>query len=816
MLKNTLTVAVRQLRRHPLFSSLNVLGLTIGMASCLLIVLYVADEFSYDRFHEHAGEIYRINWDYSWNGEEGVGPGTPPPLAQAMVEHLPEVESATRLYSVPESVVRYEDVTFTESTVVGADPNFFDFFSFELAEGGPETALSLPNSVILTAETAQRYFGDEPALGKMIQIGEDSEANGRTYTSLFRVTGVFAPDQPKSHIDFDLVTSMASHPTVEYFDWSWIWMQMATYVRVPESFEAAQVEERVRPVVEAFAPSAFERIGFSYEDLIESGGRWEFVLQPLTKVYAGSQNIGNRVGPTSNGTYLYLLLVVAFIIVLIACINFMNLSTARYTLRAREVGVRKALGSLRSQLVGQFLTEAVVLSTIAMALSVGLAGVLLEPFGQLTGKSFDLSLLDVPLMALLMSGFALVVGGVAGSYPSVVLSGFDPIAAIKGNLTSGRGSVRLRNGLIFAQFAISITLITCTLVINKQVDFFTQADLGFERDHVLVIANHNDRLGNQAASFVEALENHASILQTTWTNGVPFSQAFQDYYKVEGRGEEQYDLVSYTVDEDFIETMGLDVVLGQSFSREQPSTFQGVLLNEQAVAMFDLEDPIGKIVTYPSAGEFQVIGVVEDFHFQSMHQPIGPFALFHRSMEPYTVAEDYVIARVRPGEVKGALEHIEVQWEAFASGAPFEYLFLDEHIDAQYHTEKRLGAIFTIFAVLAILIACLGLLGLAIHAAERRTKEVGIRKALGASESGLVVLLVRDFTRWVLLANFVAWPVAWIVMDAWLQQFAYTVQPGVGAFLAAGALVFVLAVATVGYQALKAVRSNPVDSLRHE
>ena len=814
MLRNYLTIAVRGLHRHPIFAGLNIIGLAVGLASCLLILLYVTDELNYDQFHDRADDIYRLNWDFNWNDNEGIGAGTPPPLAATMLNNLPEVEATTRVYPVADMVVRYEDTFFNETRIFGVDPNFFEFFSFTLLQGDPETALSEPGSVLLTEETARKYFGDAPALGKIIRIGEDQTNFAGTYSSTFRVTGILAQPPHNTHFEFDIITSMASHPFVAFFDWSWVWMQVATYAIVDEGASLETLEAKMVDLVATHAPASFNRIGFSYEDLINEGGRWNFVFQPMTDIHLGSANIGNRLGTLGNSTDLYIFSVVALFLLLIACINFMNLATARSAGRAKEVGVRKVLGSVRSNLMGQFMTEALLQSFLAMLIAVGLAAALLVPFGQMAGK--PLSLLRPVWLPAALIALTVLVGLLAGSYPSLYLSAFRPIEALKGRIVSGRRGRRFRNGLVVVQFAISIALIACTLLVQSQMRYFRQADVGFDKEGVLVISNQNNRLKNQAESFKEILKNRPQIINAALTTGVPPDYGFQDYYKVEGRSDEQFDLISYMVDDDFEATLGLEIVQGQGFSKDFPSSVDGVILNEVAVQRIGWDDPIGKTITYPSAGTYTVIGVMKDFNFLSLRQPIVPFALFHRASESYQIPNAYVVVRLRQDDLASTLATIESEWKALAPDAPFEYTFLDDNLQAQYQAEQRLELLFLVFAGLAILVACLGLWGLAAYTAERRTKEIGVRKTLGATVPNVLVLLVKGFTKWVLLANLIAWPVAWLAMNQWLQGFAYRVEISWWIFLIAGLTALGVALLTVSFQAVKAAMANPIDALRYE
>ena len=816
MLKNYFRSAYRNLYKNPFFSSLNVFGLAIGIVGCLLILLYIAHENSYDNMHENGDRIYRINWDYNWNETEGISPGTPPPLAQFLVNNLPEIEEVTRIYNVPDRVVQRGAVYFNETAIFAADSTFFDVFSFDLMQGDPKTALVQPGSVILTERTARKYFGTSEAVGQTVQIGKKQQAWHGTDNDAFIVTGVLRDIPANSHVQFDILTSINSHSIVEHFDWSWIWMQVTTYALLKESADVTQIEQRLASLVANVVPASFERVGFSYEDLITSGGRWDFVFQPLSNVYLGSTSIGNRLGPSGNNTYLQILIIVALFILTLACINFMNLSTARSVRRAKEVGVRKTLGSLRKDLVGQFMLETFMLSSVSVGIAVGITALLIKPFKSFAGISTEANLFAWDEFPIIIIGVLVVVSLFAGSYPSLYLSRFAPIDVLKKNSSSGKGGFSFRNTLVVFQFAVSIALIVCTLLANKQVEYVNNVDMGFERDGILVISNQGNRLDTQASVFVEEIERVTNVVRVAQTTGIPFASYFQDYYKAEGRGDEQYDLISYMVDDDFISTLELELVAGSQFSAEFPSTQKGIILNQSAVERFGYDNPIGKSITYPGSGTYEVIGVVKDFNFMTLHEAIMPFALFHQESNLYQISNSYIIARLQLENIRASVQSIERIWEEIAPGVPFEYSFLDERIEAQYTSEKNLTTLFFVFSALAILIACLGLFGLAAYTAEQRTREIGIRKTLGASVPSLIVLMVKDFVKWVAIASVIAWPIAWFGIKWWLDSFAYRVPIGYGNFIVAALAALVIALCTVAYHASKVAISSPVYSLRHD
>jgi putative ABC transport system permease protein len=823
MLGNYIKLTFRNLRRQKSHGVINILGLAVGLASCLLITLYISNELNYDNFHERSNQLFRVNWDFSWDQREGIGPGTPPPLAARLVQDFPEVTATTRVHPVSPMVVRHEDKFFMEDRIRAVDPNFLELFSFEVIEGDPATMLAEPQAVVLTKSAAQRYFaGRSSVIGRPLTIGQASEFLGRPYSADFTVTGIVKDPPANSHIQFDLLTSMSSHPQVAFFDWSWIWMQVTTYGTVTPDASIPDLEAKIVDMVATHAPDAFTRVGFSFDEMIEAGGRWNFVFQPVRDIYLGSADIGNRLGPLGNRDYLTVFGIVAAFVLLIACINFMNLSTARASTRAKEIGVRKTLGSRRNELVHQFMTESMVYAGIATVLAVGIAAALLGPFGQLAGRVYqfsDISYLGGPLwitLPALLIAVAAVVGLLAGSYPSLYLSSFHPIETLKGRFQGGKSSTRLRNGLVVFQFAISIALVCCTLVIQSQIRFFGKSDLGFTRENVIVISNHNHVLGDQLSTYRDLAAGLPGVSAASTTSGAPPYWGFQDYYRAEGQTNEQFDLISYQVDDHFQDALGIEIIEGRGFSEAFPSDSAAVILNESAVARLGWDDPIGRTIEYPSTMTYTVIGVMKDFNFLSQHQAISPFALFHETSRSYQIPDSYIVAQLSPDATQESIAALEENWVQLAPGVPFEYSFLDDNFADQYAAEQRLGSLFWIFAGLAMLVACLGLFGLASFTVERRTKEIGVRRTMGASVPSVVTLLSRDFARFVILANVVAWPVAWLVMSRWLDGFAYQVDLGFGLFLAAGVAALVIALLTVGRQTIVAALSDPVKALRYE
>ena len=816
MIRSFVKVALRKISKNRLYSFINIAGLAIGMASAILILFWVRDELSYDRFNLKADQLYRVNWDFKWNGTEGIGPGTPPPLAGKMLAEIPEVSAATRLRPMLRTVVRQGSSFYDEDGIVAADSNFLKLFTYPLIAGDPSTALKEPNSVVLTESAAKKYFGDESPVGKNLIIGQNETNGYGAYQNLFKVTGVVRDVPHNSQIRFDMLTSMSSYPEVAWRDWSWIWMQVTTYVELRKDASASVVQPKITEIEQKYLPAGLKRLGYSYDDMIRGGGHWHFALQPLTDVYLGSPLIGNRLGPLGNRTEVYLLSVIAVLILAVACINFMNLTTARSASRAKEIGVRKVLGSARSSLVLQHLVESLVLSFLALMIAVFLVEIVFPLFNELTGKSLSFDLLQpwwlVPAMILL----GILVGIVSGSYPGFYLSALKPVAVIKGGRKFSSRKMALRDILVVAQFATAIGLITCTLLVRKQMDFVRQADLGFNKDGLMVISNDNNRLGGHEEAFRDRVRAHAQVVDASISTGVPPSYGFEDGYEIEGKESRKVDLLSYMTDDSFINTMGMKIVRGRGFEKGYDDS-ASVILNEAAVRDFGFSDPIGKDVTYLSNDvKYRVVGVVKDFNFMNMYSPITPFALFNRTSKSYSIPNSFIVVRVRPEDLTKTISAIKSEWEAVAPDMPFEYSFLDTNFEKGYDSAERLGNVFLLFSFLTIFVACLGLFALAAFATEQRTKEIGVRKVLGATVTDIVLMLSREFAKWVLAANVIGWPLAFIVMNEWLEGFAYRTEIGIWIFLFSGLAALLIALVTISFHAIKAATANPVEALRYE
>jgi len=810
MLKNYLKMAVRNLFKQTFFSMVNIAGLAVGICCCLLILLYVQHEMSYDAYHTHANRIYRLALDLKWSGDEHHIAGVAAVTAEAVVNDYPEVEDAVRIYL--EDRTRYRlsdgDQTFLESHIAYTDASFFHVFSIPLIAGDPKTALAEPNSLVMSEEMAYKYFGEDDPLGRTLTMDNTTD---------YKVTGVFKEIPSNTHFHFDFFGSLTS---LEDSRAPW-WLHnitFRTYLLLHENADPRELEKKLPEMVRKYvAPPLEQSFSKSWEEITQMGMGVRYFLQPLKSIHLHS-DLQYELEPNGDIKYVIIFSSIAFFILLIACINFMNLSTARSTRRAREVGVRKAVGSLRWQLIFQFLAEALFLSFLALVLALILTSLALPYFNDLAQRDISLSQLLQGMFPLYLLGFVVAAGVVSGSYPAFFLSSYRPVDVFKGQSAPGAKSRWLRNGLVVFQFFVSTVLIIGTLVVSRQMHFVQNRKLGFEKDQVLVI-HDTYVLGAQIESFKQALLQNPRISSATITGFLPVdSDRMMDVNNPEGIYREKgTPMETWPVDFDYVKTMGMEIVAGRDFSRAFSTDSSAIIVNEAAVRQFGWEHPIGKKIgdwrmmdDQRVLVDFPVIGVVKDFHYESLRNYIGPLRFFIGR------SPDLLSLRMHAEDISQTINWIREQWAVFVPGEPFDFSFMDDRFDTMYRSEQRFGDIFAVFSVLAVSIGCLGLLGLAAFTAERKIKEIGIRKVLGASVSGIVILLSRTFIKWVLIANVAGWPVAYFIMRRWLQGFAYRTDMTPLTFILSGALTFGIAFLTVSYQAIRAARTNPVQSLKYE
>ncbi len=815
MLKNNLKLAIRALLRQKGYSIINIAGLAVGIASCLLIALFVQNEFSYDKFFKDADQIYKMVLERKYPDHSTYYSTIPHSFASVAVKDYPEIESATLLVGpFGNTLISYkndsdEKKEFEENFVFASDSNFFSIFSFKIIKGDPSTLLHNANDMVMTESTARRYFGDEDPIGKTITTGFGE----------FTVTGVCEDVPNNSHMKFDILVSLQTFPFVEVENFTGF--SAHCYFKLFPGTDSKTLESKFPQMVDTYASAQIERdLGKSWEDYKKEGNGYRYFLQPITSIHLDPTNLEGKMEPGGNITSVYIMISVAILILFIACINFMNLATARSSERAKEVGVRKTMGSFKKHLVFQFLTESFVLSLIGVALAVLLILLALPYFNDLTGKSLQLAFsLSNVLILLIITAF---VGFLAGIYPSFVLSSFNPVVVLKGNFTGNPKGQWIRNGLVIFQFWISIVLMIGTLVIQQQMTFMREKSLGFDKDQMLVVERVFNLDPQIAKTYVEELKRASPFVDAAGSGSLPGRQT--DFFGIQFQPEGSSEILttkSMVLSDRMPEVLGLKLLEGRWFS-EKTNDSLSIVLNESAVKVMGYKDPIGRklnnIRQTPEGNislNFTIIGVVKDFNFQSLHDQVTPLVIQNASS--FGGGMGYVLARVKPGLIQEAIQVAESKWREVAPEQPFKFTFLDEDLKANYEADQRTGRLFAVFSGLAIFVACIGLFALSAYTASLRTKEIGIRKVLGASVGRILVLLSKDFTKMVLISFLMAIPVAWFVMENWwLQNFAYRINISVWTILISGAAAFLVAWLTVSFQSIKAAIKNPVQSLRSQ
>ncbi|QHT72181.1 FtsX-like permease family protein [Rhodocytophaga rosea] len=806
MIRNYITIAFRNLMRKKAFSAINIAGLSIGLAVFLLIVLFVQDELSYDRYSAHADRMYRVYMKGRIGGNDIQNAFVGRPAGQALVNDYPFVESATRIDENGTYIVSYKDKKFKEEQVAFADANFFENFSIPLLKGSAKTVLTEPNSVVITQTIAKKYFGLEDPVGKMLKMGKDG---------LFKVTGVCADVPMQSHFHYTLFASLITidrDPNVK-----WLSSGAYTYLLLKEGTRPETFEAKNQEIVEKYLGSEIQEfMGISLEEFERTGGQLGFFLQPITDIHLYS-DMENEIEANSDSKYIYIFSAIALFILTLACVNFMNLSTAQSAERAKEVGIRKVLGSVKSQLIRQFLTESILLTVIALLVSFVLVILLLPGFNQLAGKTLSLFSLEYTWLlggSLLLS---LIVGFLAGLYPAFFLSSFQPVSVLKGKLLKGYKGNWLRSSLVVFQFVVSISLLIGTSVVYRQLQYIQNKKLGFDKEQVLIV--QDTYLLEKSQAFRNELLQDPQITRASFAGYLPAgaSNSATDGFQPEGSINQTstFRIKTYYIDEEYLPTLGIQLKQGRNFSREFGTDKEAVLINEAAAAQFGFKNPIGQRISDLGDGSpgskrtHTIIGVVQNFHHESLRHRIAPLVMYYD-------ADIYQIAlRVQTNDLPGLIKSVEQTWKKY-SDMPFTYSFLDDRFDNMYQAEQKIGQIFAVFACLAIVIACLGLFGLVAFVTAQRTKEIGIRKVLGASIPSIVSLLSKDFIKLVLIAFAIATPLAWYAMHQWLQDFAYQVDIGMSIMAMAGIIALLIALLTVSFQAIKAALADPVRSLRSE
>ena len=813
MFRNYIITGIRNILKHKFYAVINIFGLMIAMTSALFIVLYIIDETGYDDFHEDAENIYRIGLKAQLGDQKFAVFSSPPPLAPTMADEIPEVKSACRLWDWNDVIVRYEDNAYTEDKFYLVDSNFFEIFTFELVKGDRKTVFQDNESIVLTETLAKKYFGEDDPIGKILVVANHKQA--------FKVTGV-AKDPPfNTNIRFNFLLPINS---MEFFRTNTRWVNnfLRTYFKVYPGSDMNNVEKKLQDIVIAnVGPELQQTMGISMEQFAEQKeGEYGFVFQPIQDIHLKS-NLQYELEPTSDVKYLYIFGAIGLFILIIGSINFMNLSTARSAGRSREVGMRKTFGSLRHHLIFQFLMESLIYTLVAAIFSLVLFITLLPEFNLLSAKGIVFSSLLNPWMIAGLVGIIIIVGLFAGSYPAFYLSRFGITEVFQGKVSKGMRGGKIRGGLVVIQFTISIFMIICTSIVYKQMIYTQNKDLGFNKDKVLAIFNAN-RLENAKKSFKnDLLENHA-IHAVSFTSNAVTGIGNTTVFRKEGSTEDIM-IAQYWSDYDQLEVYQFDLVDGRFFSREFPSDSTAVVLNESAAKAFGWPNPIGEYIVEPtmeSEGMVrrQVVGVVRDFHFESLRDEIRPLTIgfVQEASGGGDMRGNMVVVKFNTDDHRQAIDLVTSTWKKHSNGEPIEFAFVDQTLDEMYRTEQRMVKLFSVFTVIAIFIASLGLFALASYTAEQRTKEIGIRKAMGASGSSIVQLLSLEFTRFVFFGFLLAIFPAYYFIEQWLQSFAYRVSYGIGIFIISGLAGFIVAVFSVAYQAFKAAKTNPSNALRYE
>ena len=792
MFWNYIKIAWRNIKRYKGYSFINIFGLSLGLACCILILLWVQDELNYDRFHTNADDLYRVVTEF--HKTEPVTHYWPvcAPLAPALKEEYPEIVKATRFTRLRRGqLIKFAEKKFLEPRICLTDPDFFSMFTFPFLEGDPQTALSNPNSIVLLETVSAKYFGDENPIGKVLNINNEYD---------FTVTGVMKEIPENSTLQFDFLVPFVR---IEDFEQAWAVLDnwtlsgFATYIQLEKMASSEVLENKIAYYLKKHVPES--------EDVI--------YLQSFNDIHLYSSHIRFGIEGQGDIAYVFIFSLVALFVLIIASINFMNLATARSANRAKEVGLRKVVGAKRAQLIRQFFCESVGMAFFSLILAVGLVELFLPVFANLSGKTLVLDFSSHIHILLAIIIMTLITGFLSGTYPALFLSSLRPVKVLKGTLkTEGRGLL-FRRVLVVSQFSLSILLIICTIVVSRQIGYMQNKKLGFDREHVVYLPIRED-LAEKYETLKTELVNKAGIMNVAASSSLPTSGVILTTDKVSWEGKNPEDNVVLEVTStgyDFIETFDMEMVEGRSFSKEfVTDEEEAVVINETAKKIIGMEEPVGKQLIFGDSAT-TIIGVVRDYHFKSLHSEIEPLLM---AIVPSLYR--YVFIKLDAGDIPGRIANIKRTWNTFFPETPFEYHFLDEAYDKLYRTEQRMGTLFNYFTVLAILISCLGLFGLASFMAEKRTKEIGIRKVLGASLSGIVLLLNKQFTKWVLIANLVSWPIAYYAMSKWLQGFAYRINLGLGTFALAAMIALAIAAITVSYQSIKAALTNPADSLRYE
>ena len=812
MFKNFIKTAWRNLIKNRVFSIINIAGLAIGLSCFLLISMFVVDELSYDRYNEKADRIYRINSDIRFGGTDLPLAVCSDPMGATLKKDYPQVEQYVRFYNSRGSkLIKKGNEWINEDNVVHVDSTLFDVFTLPAIAGNTRTALNEPNSVVITKSAALKYFGTTDAVGKTLETNDNQK-------TIYKINAVIKDVPRNSHFHYDFFFSMDN---VEYGYGNYLSHNFQTYVLLKKGVDYKAFDRNFDQVIDKYVmPQAKQFMQItSIDDFKKAGNKLEYHLMPLLDIHLHSARFP-ELGVNGNAQYVYIFSAVAIFILLIACINFMNLSTARSASRAKEVGIRKVLGTEKRFLISQFLTESTMLAMIGLGIAIIICWAALPYFNNVAAKDIRMSDFVNSRILIALILIPLIVGALAGSYPAFYLSSFQPIMVLKGKINAGFKRSNIRSGLVVFQFFISIFLIIGTIIVYRQLDYIQTKNLGFNKDQVLII-NGAGALRNNVDAFKNEVSKMTGVKAGSFGGYLPVANSSRNDNTFSSEAvmdsKNGFNMQTWNVDYDYIPTLGMEVIKGRNFSPQFGADSNAVIINETAEKVLGFADPIGKKIyttegnaNNPKSIALTIVGVVKNFHFESLRQTIGPLS-FRLGYNKWTVA-----FKVATTDVRSLVKNIEGKWKSMAPGFPFTYEFLDDAFDNMYREEQRVGKIAISFAVLAILIACLGLFGLATYMAEQRTKEIGVRKVLGASVQNITTMLSKEFVVLVIIAAVIAFPLAWWAMHKWLEDFAFRVNISWWVFVLAAAIAFAIALLTVSFQAIRAAIANPVKSLRTE
>ncbi|MDN5202456.1 ABC transporter permease [Fulvivirgaceae bacterium BMA10] len=839
MIRSMFKIAWLSAIRQKQFTVLNILGLTLGIATSLIIGLYIHHETTYDSFHTYETRIYRINqssiW-YDWNDQYA---STGPNVAVALREDVPEFEEVTRILKIAGQggqTIRHrsnqkKNKLFIEQRYFAAEENFFNIFSFEFLQGDPKTALKAPSGMVITEETAKRYFGQEEVMGKTLEV-KQGDGSWKTFT----ISGILANVPKRSHLQFDILVSLNSiKERLQEHEWRWVWTAFSTYGLVKEGTDIQTLTEKIQSIPPKWAATTTKRIFNQTFDEFTAGKPWRLYLQPLREIYLSETPDQHYFGPTGSPQFVQIFGAIGVLVLVLSCINFMNLSTARSSNRAKEVGIRKVMGSERKTLIKQFIFESILFVGAGTLCAVLLVQFSLKGFNALAEKQLTLMpYLTDPIFLGIIGSFVLLLGFVSGSYPALYLSSFKPIQVLKGKMSAGFKGKGIRNSLVIFQFTISIALIICSFFVQKQLTYTSSLDLGIDKDNILQI-HHIEQLGFDTEIIKTKLAANPAFSQIGKSFAIPPNIWDGERYRASGPESPVVDISNFRAEGDYLNLLGAEFVAGRNFDPERINDKYGVILNEEAVKVlgwgtretYDTNSPIGKFViqAFDNEEKMEVIGVVKDFNFNSVKEKIGPLMVIHHQNDlwyNYGRGRSYLSLQLNSEVVKNTsdlqsvLDQVRDEIRQIDPSVPFSYSFMDQEFESTFRSEQRMGTILNLFTAMAVIIACLGLFGLAAFSAEQRMKELGIRKVLGAGTSALLVLFSSEFTRLIFIAILLASPMAYFLVDTWLTNFAYRTPIDLWVFMLAAFSALVIALVAIGYQSLKAACQNPVEILKDE